>query len=149
MRDVLAHRCHHGAMVDCVFCRIVAGSSPALLVFRDDDACAFLDIDPVRPGHVLVIPNRHVTGMTAGGAAEAWADTGRAVAVVARILTRRLPADGLSIFQSNGESAGQTVNHLHLHLVPRTAGDGRLTNWAGDDRARADIESIHRRITAP
>ncbi|WP_037365018.1 HIT domain-containing protein [Nakamurella lactea] len=135
-------------MTDCVFCRIVAGIEPVHLLYQDEGAWAFLDIDPVRTGHALVVPVQHVPQVTVPGAAAAWAATGQAVATVSRMLMDRLPADGLSIFQSNGESAGQTVDYLHLHLVPRIHGDRRLTNWTSDSEARTQVPAVHRRLTS-
>ena len=111
-------------MPDCIFCQILAGASPASFVYRDDVCAAFMDIQPVNPGHVLVIPNTHAAYL-----ADLHADT---AAHLARI-TQRLAAavrqsgvrcEGVNLFLADGEAAGQEVFHVHWHVIPRFAGDG-------------------------
>lgn len=135
-------------MVDeaCIFCEIFYGRSPAKILYEDAAACSFLDIEPVRPGHALVVPRQHVSGIAAVGAAKAMAGMAEAIEATARLLMNGLRADGISVFQSNGAVAGQTVFHLHFHLVPRFAGDGRLTIWAGDDDAQAQLDETYRQL---
>lgn len=113
-------------MVDfCIFCAIAAGDAPAKIVHADDVAVAFLDNNPLTTGHTLVIPRRHVTDlMDASGAV---AEIGPAVEATAALLVDRLGADGINAFQASREAAGQTVFHLHVHLLPRWAGDGLLS----------------------
>jgi histidine triad (HIT) family protein len=105
-----------------VFCAIAAGEIPSCKVYEDDVVFACLDIGPFSEGHTLVIPKAHSTGLL---------DTDEALlgAVVARVrkiaahLKTALPCDGFNILQNNGAAAGQTVNHLHFHIVPRRQGD--------------------------
>jgi histidine triad (HIT) family protein len=109
----------------CVFCHIVGGSAEASFVHRDEMVSAFLDIRPVTPGHLLVIPNQHI--VFSHDVPEATA--GRMFAV-ARHLSRVIHgsdvvhADGVNLFVADGESAGQEVFHAHLHVIPRFDGDG-------------------------
>jgi histidine triad (HIT) family protein len=108
----------------CIFCEILAGREEASVVYRDARATAFLDIQPVNPGHTLVVPNEH-----AGSLAELNAETGGrmfeiAQKVAAAIYRGGLRCEGVNFFLADGEAAGQDVFHVHLHVVPRFAGDG-------------------------
>jgi histidine triad (HIT) family protein len=112
-------------MSECIFCDIVAGQAEASFVLRDELVSAFLDIRPVTPGHLLVIPNEHV--MFTHDLPEATANR---LFAVARKLAHTLRhsdgvrADGVDLFVADGEAAGQEVLHAHLHVIPRFAGDG-------------------------
>lgn len=103
---------------DCVFCAIAAGEIPSFKVYEDDLVLAYLDINPFAKGHTLVIPKAHSTGLLD-------TDEETLAAVIARVkkvaahLKAALPCDGFNILQNNGEAAGQTVMHLHFHIVPR------------------------------
>lgn len=110
---------------------------------------AFLDHAPVSRGHTLVIPRSHVRDVMAPGAAQALADVAQAVQETSRLLVSGLDADGISIFQSNGAASGQEVFHLHLHLVPRHHGDGRLTVWSRDAAEEARLQVTHQTLMAP
>lgn len=114
------------------------------MVYTDDDACAFLDINPVRAGHTLVVPRRHVPDLMSTDAAAAVRGTSTALEQVSCSLKTRLAADGISVFQSNGSAAGQEIFHLHFHLLPRWSGDGRLTLWQRDPSLRARLQEVHR-----
>lgn len=103
---------------NCVFCAIAAGEIPSCKVYEDDVCLAYLDINPFAEGHTLVIPKAHTTGLL-----DTPDDT--LAALVARVkrvaahLKDALPCDGFNILQNNGAAAGQTVPHLHFHIVPR------------------------------
>ena len=109
---------------NCIFCAIVAGESPASFVHRDDLVSAFMDIQPVTPGHVLVVPNEHhaeVRSLPDPLANRLFGVARR----LARALARSgLRADGTNLFAADGSSAGQEVFHAHLHVIPRYADDG-------------------------
>ncbi|MCR4438231.1 MAG: HIT family protein [bacterium] len=111
-------------MAECVFCEIVAGSRPASVVHRDQQCWAFLDIRPVNPGHVLVIPAQHASGL-ADLDPEAGAQMFRVAQKVARALRASgLRCEGVNLHLADGRAAGQEVFHVHLHVVPRYRGDG-------------------------
>lgn len=119
---------------NCVFCAIAAGEIPCFKVYEDDVALAYLDINPFAEGHALVIPKAHFTGLL-----DAPADTLRALVTrvqkVAARLKEALPCDGFNVLQNNGPAAGQTVPHLHFHIVPRfgaAAADISFANRPGD-----------------
>jgi histidine triad (HIT) family protein len=131
----------------CIFCAIAAGDAPAFMVYEDDSAVAFLDVAPVRRGHTLVIPRRHVPDIMSEQGAQAVIDVGTAVHEVSRQLVEAFSADGITVLQSNGAAAGQVVFHLHLHLVPRFVGDRPPVGWIRDVEAAADVAATHRLIT--
>jgi histidine triad (HIT) family protein len=104
-----------------VFCRIAAGTAPAVVVHRDARCVAFATIEPYAPGHLLLAPAGHVRDLFAlspdlGGHLFGVATR------LARAMQRAFAPDGLTLRQNNGAAGGQTVFHFHLHLVPRTAG---------------------------
>ena len=108
---------------DCIFCAIVAGSAPASIVYEDADLLAFMDIWPVTPGHLLIIPKRHTPFL-----ADLDEVTGARMFTVAMRLAQALRASGLrcegiNLFLADGEAAFQEVFHTHLHVFPRFAGD--------------------------
>ena len=108
----------------CVFCAIAAGRGEASRVHEDEHVVAFLDIRPVTTGHLLVVPRLHAASLET-----LPEDCGARVFQVAQRLTRALrrsglPCEGVNLFLADGAVAGQEVFHVHLHVIPRTAGDG-------------------------
>ena len=114
--------------MDCLFCKIVAGELPSTRVHEDDRVIAIMDIFPATRGHVLVIPRAHATDVN-----EVSEDDLAAVASVAKRLAglamRGLAADGVTIMQSNGAAAWQTVFHYHVHVIPRYRDDPLVLPW--------------------
>lgn len=120
---------------DCIFCAIASGEIPSFKIYEDDLVLAYLDINPFTEGHTLVIPKVHSTGLL---------DTddrllGEIIVRVKRVaahLKDALPCDGFNILQNNGEAAGQTVKHVHFHIVPRRGREPiAFENHAGDMEA--------------
>jgi len=109
--------------MSCIFCRIVAGEVPAEIVLRDSEVVAFLDVQPLADGHVLVVPRAHVAQLEdlEPRAADALF---RTVVRLARPVREALGAAGTTIGVNNGEATGQTIAHVHVHIVPRWPGDG-------------------------
>ena len=102
--------------MDCIFCKIVAGDIPSTKVYEDDTVLAFRDINPQAPTHILVIPKEHI----ANGAADVTAENAAVVGQIFEIIAKLAKEEGLSDFRvvtNNGEGAGQTVPHLHFHLL--------------------------------
>ena len=102
----------------CVFCAIAANEIPSFKVYEDDLVLAYLDINPFSKGHTLVIPKEHSSGLL-DTSDETLAALVARVKKVASNLKATLPCDGFNILQNNGEAAGQTVMHIHFHIVPR------------------------------
>ena len=108
-------------MTDCIFCKIVAGQVPSQRVYEDERVFVFMDAFPVADGHTLVIPKAHAENLFETPTVDLQA----VIAVSRRVadaLRSVLSPDGLMVFQLNGEAAGQTVFHYHMHLLPRMAG---------------------------
>lgn len=112
-------------MTDCLFCRIVAGEVPAAIVKRSEDAVAFRDIDPRAPTHVLVIPTVHVAAVRDVQGADGEAMLGRVLRFAAAVASEQgLDAGGYRIVTNTGTDAGQSVDHLHFHVL-----GGRKLSW--------------------
>ena len=112
-------------MQDCIFCRIVRGEIPATIVKRSDDAVAFRDLDPRAPTHVLVIPTRHVAAVRDAADVGGPELLGRTLAFAAEVATELgLDGGGYRIVTNTGPDAGQSVDHLHLHVL-----GGRRLAW--------------------
>jgi len=109
--------------MSCIFCRIVAGEIPAEVVARDDRHLAFLDVTPLADGHVLVVPAAHVAAVEDLAPADADA-LFRAVCRLAGPVRAAVGAVGSTIGVNNGAATGQTIPHVHVHIVPRWEHDG-------------------------
>ncbi|MCQ2388450.1 MAG: HIT family protein [Kiritimatiellae bacterium] len=119
---------------NCVFCAIAAGEIPCFKIYEDDLVLAYLDINPFSEGHALVIPKAHTTGLLDTSDETLAAVIARVKKVAGRI-QKTLPCDGFNVLQNNGAAAGQTVPHLHFHVVPRRgdgAGEIAFANGKGD-----------------
>jgi histidine triad (HIT) family protein len=107
---------------DCVFCAIAAHEIPCFKIYEDERSIAFLDINPFSTGHALVVPKRHFAGL-----ADIDGDELASLVEVTRKVASRikevLQCDGFNILQNNGEAAGQSVMHIHFHIVPRRSGE--------------------------
>lgn len=130
----------------CLFCRIVDGSVPATRVYEDETSIAFLDLYPVTPGHVLVIPRKHSIALH-DAEPETLANLLPSIQRVARGLCHALQVEGFNLKQNNGSVAGQVIPHLHFHLIPRRIEDG-LTHWPSSASDAADQEVLAARIAA-
>ncbi len=124
----------------CTFCRIVRGESPAAVVASSDEIIAIMDLFPASRGHVLVLPKAHIEDIYA--LPEALAARLMACATaIAKALRDQLAPAGLNLIQANGEAAGQTIHHFHLHLVPRYPGDRVEVRFGHGDRP-AEMEAL-------
>ena len=128
---------------DCVFCQIVTGDAEATFVYEDEIVVAFLDIGPVTPGHLIVVPRAHLPAL-----ADLDEPTGARMFNVAQRMAKALRASGLrcegiNLFYADGEVAFQEVFHAHLHVFPRYAGDGYSIDADWDNRpTRAALERV-------
>jgi histidine triad (HIT) family protein len=133
----------------CVFCAIVSGSAPATFIHQDDLVVAFMDIRPVRPGHLLIVPRAHaqlIPELEDVILSRMWSvatDLNRA------LRASTLPVEAVSVYVADGEAAGQEVAHVHIHLIPRHADDGfgfRFPPGYGAQPARAVLEATAKQI---
>ena len=137
-------------MTSCIFCKIVDGKAPSSNVYEDDICLAFMDIQPVNPGHVLVVPKVHFTDL-----ADLPANIGAYLFQVAQQIALTLPktgvkSEGVDLFLAHGEAAGQEIFHVHLHVIPRFSGDGfgfRFGPTYSNLPERSELEAIVSQIT--
>lgn len=138
---------------DCVFCHIVVGLAPASKVFETRRALAFMDVNPVRPGHLLLIPKAH-RAQTWDMAEAEFAAVYRSLPRLVRALARAMRADAVDVLNLNGAAGGQTVFHVHFHLIPIHRGRspvrrrGRRVGFAFTQASpsRAALDRAARRI---
>lgn len=130
----------------CIFCQIVGGEIPSYKVYEDDKILAFLDIQPVAPGHTLVIPKKHYADL--GEISEE--DLKNLILSVKKLSTEikaKLGAGGYNVTNNNGLAGGQTVPHIHFHIIPRLANDG-LESWPHRVYEAGEAEEIVKKLTS-
>ncbi len=131
-------------MSDCIFCKIVHGELPSYKIYEDEKTFAFLDINPVNPGHTLVIPKKHTPDVFEIEESE-WDAVMRTVRRVAHALEKSLNPSGINLAMNNRSGAGQVVFHAHVHVMPRYKDDGHEL-WKGrrypDGAAASTAEKI-------
>ena len=109
--------------MDCIFCKIIAGEIPSIKVFEDGNTLAFMDINPLSEGHLLVVPKKHFTTLFDADD-DSLAQTFSVVRKLAVALQKALGIDSLNLLQANGRWAVQSVPHFHVHVIPRRENDG-------------------------
>lgn len=128
-------------MEDCIFCKIIKGEIPSMRVYEDNDCIATMDISPASPGHVLILPKKHLTDL-----GELDEETAGKLMMVAKEIGRRqkesLDAEGFNVVQNNGRAAGQTVFHYHIHVIPRYAGGPQIAAWEPTSPTREQLSEI-------
>ena len=111
-------------MSDCIFCRIVQGEIPSDIVYRDDEVVAFRDINPQAPVHILIVPSRHIAELNATSDEDAEL-LGKLIRVAVKLAAEQgIAESGYRLVMNQGRDAGQSVDHLHLHLL-----GGRAMAW--------------------
>jgi histidine triad (HIT) family protein len=130
----------------CVFCKVVRGEIPSARVLETPDAVVFLDINPLNPGHTLLVPRAHHANLT-DLPEETAAHAGSLLPRLCRAVKAATGAPGLNVVINNGSVAGQTIDHCHWHIIPRFADDPIRWPWpqgkySGDElnRMRSNIE---------
>lgn len=134
-------------MENCIFCKIAAGEIPSTTLYEDQDFRVILDLGPASKGHALILPKEHYANIYE------IPDELAAKAIVlakkmAEAMTRALKCDGFNIVQNNGEPAGQTVFHFHMHLIPRYEDDQVGLTWNPGNLTEEDKEEVLRKVTA-
>ena len=128
-------------MENCIFCKIANGEIPAATLYEDENFRVILDLGPASKGHALLLPKSHAANIYE------LSDEMAAKAMIlakkmATAMTAALKCDGFNIVQNNGECAGQTVFHFHMHLIPRYKGDQVGITWKPGELSDADKEEI-------
>ena len=125
-------------MNDCIFCKIAKGEIPSATVYEDDDFRVIMDISPASEGHMIILPKEHAANVY-----ELSDETASKIYVLAKKLATalkdELDCDGINILQNNGEAAGQTVFHLHMHIIPRYYSDDISIRW---NQGKSDTDSL-------
>ena len=128
-------------MENCIFCKIAKGEIPAATLYEDSDFRVILDLGPASKGHALILPKKHAANIY-----ELPDETAGKAMILAKHmatrLTEELKCDGFNIVQNNGEIAGQTVFHFHMHLIPRYQGDNVGITWKPGKLTDKDREEI-------
>ena len=131
---------------DCIFCKLANGDIPTNSIYEDDRFNVILDNGPATKGHALILPKDHADNLF-----ELPEDTAAEAMKLAKKLGKeivdKLGAQGLNLVQNNGAVAGQTVNHFHLHLIPRYDGDGQSILWKPTSPSSEELASVKEALT--
>ncbi|MFH1412737.1 MAG: HIT family protein [bacterium] len=132
--------------MECIFCKVVKNTIPRHLVYEDEYTLAFLDIAPVRPGHTIVIPKKHVEYM--GDVDDVvLCHTIETVKKIGEAMKQALGAKGYNLMVNNGSEAGQLINHFHFHIIPRKNKE-ELEQWAHGKYENGEAEKISKQLKA-
>lgn len=132
-------------MSDCIFCKIANGEIPSATLYEDEKFRVILDLGPATKGHALILPKNHALNLY-----ELPDDVAAASMVLAKKMAIKLKeglgCDGLNLVQNNGEAAGQTVHHFHIHMIPRYKQDHAGITWKPGTLTQEDRDDILRKV---
>lgn len=131
---------------NCIFCKIIAGEIPSQAIYEDEKFRVILDVAPAAKGHALILPKDHYANLYELPD-DLSADTIRLAKKMMKVMTDKLGCDGFNILQNNGETAGQTVLHFHMHLIPRYENDGDILKYHPGNPDGKELEQIKKIIT--
>ena len=129
----------------CIFCKIVAGQIPCFKLLEDEHTIAFMDINPVNPGHALAVAKGHWPTVDSIPA-EVLAAVAKSAQRIAKAQKAVLDPAGINLLQANGPGAGQSVPHLHIHCLPRRAGDDLKFNWEYKPCDMAAVKAVFEKL---
>ena len=130
---------------NCIFCKIANGGIPSKTIYEDEKFRVILDLGPATKGHALILPKEHYANLyelpddMAG-------DVMKLAKKMATQITEKLGCDGFNLVQNNGDLAGQTVYHFHLHLIPRYRADGQTIGWKPQEVSQEELEEVRAQI---
>ena len=131
-------------MEDCIFCKIASGEVQSLKVYENDKTLAYMDIAKDVDGHILVIPRKHCKNIL-----DCDPETLSAVMQAAKTVSEHLTAhcgyEGVNLLNASDESAGQSVPHFHIHIIPRKRNDG-IDAWPKFEGAKEDLQTVYEKI---
>jgi histidine triad (HIT) family protein len=135
---------------ECVFCEIAAGSAERSVVYEDDALLVIMDLQPVNPGHALVLPRQHAVHLSDLDEDAAAPLFVAALRTAAALRASGIRCEGVNLFVADGEAAGQEVFHVHVHVIPRFHGDSFRVERGGEPAAlpRSDLDSAAERLRA-
>lgn len=132
---------------DCIFCKIIAGEIPSATVYEDDNFKVIMDIFPAAKGHMIILSKKHAANLF-----ELEDDTASKAILVAKkvgaAMKEELSCDGVNLLQNNGEAAGQTVFHFHIHIIPRYNKDQVKISWGHNKYEDGEASALARSIAA-
>lgn len=131
---------------NCIFCKIANGEIPSKTLYEDDKFRVILDLGPATKGHALILPKAHYANLYELPE-ELAGETMKLAKKMATKMTDRLKCEGFNLVQNNGDLAGQTVFHFHLHLIPRYQADGQKIGWKPMEASQEELEEIKNQIT--
>ena len=129
----------------CIFCKIIAGEIPSNKVYEDESVLAFLDIAPLSQGHTLLIPKEHVARLDELSP-EACCSVAAKLPALGRAVSKAVDAQGYNVLNNNGPAAGQLVEHMHFHIIPRRADDGVIAHRSSGKYPDGRMEEVGRLI---
>lgn len=128
-------------MDDCIFCKLANGEFPTNSIYEDDKFNVILDLAPATKGHALILPKEHYANLYEIPE-DLLAEAVKLAKKLAIHMTDVLKCDGFNLVQNNGECAGQTVFHFHLHLIPRYTDDGQQILWDPKNPSKEELKEI-------
>lgn len=132
---------------NCIFCKIANGEIPSKTLYEDEEFRVILDLGPATKGHSLILPKKHYANLY-----ELPEDTAAHAMMLAKKMavkmTNKLHCDGFNLMQNNGEIAGQTVFHFHIHLIPRYKDDNQEIDWKKGEPSQEELEEIKNQIVS-
>ena len=132
-------------MSNCIFCKLISGAMPSMRVYEDENTLVFMDIAKDVDGHILAVPKKHCMNILDCDEST-LTNLMKTVKKVSKHLVENCGYDGVNLLNASGESAGQSVPHFHIHIIPRKSGD-KIDAWPPFDGAERKIEDIFREIT--
>ena len=130
---------------DCLFCKMVAGQIPVAKIYEDEVVLAFLDIGPLSDGHTLVVPKQHYERLH-DCPSELLGDMCSRLGKIAKAVADGMDSEGYNVLCNNGRAAGQVVEHLHFHIIPRNTADGVFDRWPAYKYPEGRIKAIAAKI---
>ena len=130
---------------DCIFCRLANGDIPTNALYEDDIVKAIFDLSPASMGHVIILTKEHFDDLFSIDE-ETASHVFKVATKLAKAIKEALNCDGMNILQNNGEIAGQTVFHFHMHIIPRYAGDNVKFAWNHGKISEDDIKDLTKKI---
>ena len=132
-------------MENCIFCRLISGELPTMKVYEDEHTLVFMDVADDVDGHILAVPKTHCKNILDCDE-KTLSELMRTVKRVSEHLVEECGYDGVNLLNASGESAGQSVSHFHIHIIPRKTGDN-IDAWPQYDGAKEKKEEVFTRIT--
>lgn len=131
---------------NCIFCKIIAGEIPSHTLYEDEQFKVILDVGPATKGHALILPKEHYANLYELPEETAM-DVMRLAKKMVKLMTDKLGCDGFNLVQNNGEVAGQTVFHFHMHLIPRYNDGSEILKYGVKSFSQEELAEIKKQIT--